>query len=314
MPTQVLTSGDDRTVKFWDVSRAMGMDNPLPGGKYSKCPFADYSNCQSNDYHRTHNNNSSLAGSVVPLLSLQTGHRANVFHVTPVDAHPGRVLTCGADGFLRMANVTRPENESSSVVVSPEFGIEGSSMDDLLPLGLFSLRSEKCMCFSHHLLNANTGLLCGERGLFQFDLRLSPREQSTRSLLGNDKGCKSCAIWSAPPSSMDIVDSAYVFAGGASSEVALYDLRMTDGSESRIVQKYRPSGLSRDSEVSVSGLDVSKDKRELLVSYENDQVRVSFTISCLIFGLVFVLIPSRIVYLGFLVSSISKLSRRSSYY
>jgi tetratricopeptide (TPR) repeat protein len=169
-----------------------------------------------------------------------------------------------------MANVTRPENESSSVVVSPEFGIEGS-VDDLLPLGLFSLRSEKCMCFSHHLLNANTGLLCGERGLFQFDLRLSPREQSTRSLLGNDKVCKSCAIWSAP-SSTDIVDSAYVFAGGASSEVALYDLRMTDGSESRIVQKYRPSGLSRDSEVSVSGLDVSKDKRELLVSYENDQV------------------------------------------
>jgi hypothetical protein len=54
--------------------------------------------------------------------------------------------------------------------------------------------------------------------------------------------------------------------------VALYDLRMTDGSSSRIVQKYRPRGLSADAQVSVSGLDVSKDKRELLVSYENDQV------------------------------------------
>ena len=75
---------------------------------------------------------------------------------------------------------------------------------------------------------------------------------------------------------MDSVDSAYVFAGGASSEVALYDLRMTDGTESRVIQKYRPSGLESDSEVSVSGLDVSKDKRELLVSYENDQVRAVF--------------------------------------
>lgn len=54
--------------------------------------------------------------------------------------------------------------------------------------------------------------------------------------------------------------------------MALYDLRMTDGSSSRIVQKYRPRGLAADAQVSVSGLDVSKDKRELLVSYENDQV------------------------------------------
>lgn len=61
-------------------------------------------------------------------------------------------------------------------------------------------------------------------------------------------------------------------AGGSSADVALYDLRMTDGSSSRIVQKYRPKGLSRVAQVSVSGMDVSKDKRELLVSYENDQV------------------------------------------
>jgi hypothetical protein len=47
---------------------------------------------------------------------------------------------------------------------------------------------------------------------------------------------------------------------------------MTDGSSSKIVQKYRPKGLAADAQVSVSGLDVSKDKRELLVSYENDQV------------------------------------------
>ena len=47
---------------------------------------------------------------------------------------------------------------------------------------------------------------------------------------------------------------------------------MTDGSRSKVVQRYRPSGLTAASHVSVSGLDVSRDKRELLVSYENDQV------------------------------------------
>lgn len=66
--------------------------------------------------------------------------------------------------------------------------------------------------------------------------------------------------------------SLFCVAGGSSADVALYDLRMTDGSSSRIVQKYRPKGLAADAQVSVSGLDVSKDKRELLVSYENDQV------------------------------------------
>lgn len=60
--------------------------------------------------------------------------------------------------------------------------------------------------------------------------------------------------------------------GGSSADVCLYDLRMTDGFRSRVVQKYRPRGLDVNSQVSVSGLDISKDKRELLVSYENDQV------------------------------------------
>jgi hypothetical protein len=57
--------------------------------------------------------------------------------------------------------------------------------------------------------------------------------------------------------------------------VALYDLRMTDGTSSKIVQQYRPRCFGADATVSVSGLDISKDKKELLVSYENDQVCTS---------------------------------------
>ena len=47
---------------------------------------------------------------------------------------------------------------------------------------------------------------------------------------------------------------------------------MTDGTSSKVIQKYCPRSLSADDMVSVSGIDVSKDGQELLVSYESDQV------------------------------------------
>lgn len=50
------------------------------------------------------------------------------------------------------------------------------------------------------------------------------------------------------------------------------DLRMGEGSNSRVIQHYRPTGLSSADNVSVSGLDLSRDKQELLVSYESDQI------------------------------------------
>ena len=54
----------------------------------------------------------------------------------------------------------------------------------------------------------------------------------------------------------------------------LYDLRMVSdgGPLSKSVQVYRPRDLSGDAAVSVSGIDISKNKKELLVSYENDQI------------------------------------------
>jgi hypothetical protein len=60
--------------------------------------------------------------------------------------------------------------------------------------------------------------------------------------------------------------------GGSSRMVALCDLRMTDDAQNRVVQTYCPSGLSSADHVSVSGLDLSRDRRELLVSYESDQI------------------------------------------
>ena len=38
-PTQLVTSGDDRVLKFWDVRDAMGGSSPLPGGYDTLCPF-----------------------------------------------------------------------------------------------------------------------------------------------------------------------------------------------------------------------------------------------------------------------------------
>jgi hypothetical protein len=46
----------------------------------------------------------------------------------------------------------------------------------------------------------------------------------------------------------------------------------SEQSRSKVVQVYRPRGLSEDASVSVSGIDISRSKRELLVSYENDQI------------------------------------------
>eukprot|EP00980_Cylindrotheca_fusiformis_P027985 scaffold22575_cov141-Cylindrotheca_fusiformis.AAC.16 len=273
-PTQLITSGDDHFVKVWDVRHGMGSTNPLPGGCSTICPFSAPTNCPRREdsrkrwkEHYEGRKTQHIAGTVLPLAVVHTGHRGNVFHVTPIVGKPGKVATCGADGFLRVSDL---QTGDSSVVVSPEFG---DDLDGLLPAGLLHLRAG--MCFSHHFLNQNTGLLCSERGLRRFDLRLPAREQSTQSLLGGRfKACKACAIWSSPEtsSSLEEGDSVYVFAGGSSAGVILYDLRMADGASKREVRRYRPSSLVASNAVSVSGLDLSRDKQELLVSYESDQI------------------------------------------
>ena len=202
-PTQLMTSGDDLLVKVWDVSQAMGMTTPLAGSCATLCPFsspeeqldASLIKDKWQRYYQQTNSN-AMAGAVLPLATIATGHRNNVFHVAPLRGQPGKVATCAADGFLRLADL---ETGESRVIISPEFGNN------------HSLRS--AMCFSHQFLSRNTGLLCSERGLRRFDLRISPREQETRNLLPGLRSCKACAIWSSSKSSMAMEegDSAYVF-------------------------------------------------------------------------------------------------------
>lgn len=59
-------------------------------------------------------------------------------------------------------------------------------------------------------------------------------------------------------------------AGGSGTDVGLYDLRMTGRTSSQAIQRYRPRPLRRKSSVSISGIEVSKDKRELLVAVSID--------------------------------------------
>lgn len=269
-PTQLITSGDDRLVKIWDVKDAMGMTSPLEGGWDTYTPFANTPKPDAHAarkswkaYHRERLSE-AMPGSVVHLATLVTGHRGNVFHVTPVKHLPGKVLTCGADGTLRLSDM---ETETSTIVTN------------LGERSHFIFNST--MAFSHVSLTENTGLLCSEEGLHRFDLRLPPREQDRRSLLSGvgepftRDYCKSCAVWSPYTQRTDgdksaHWESSYVFAGGRSEYVALLDLRAVGGS--RIVETYKPRCLNDTQNVSVSGLDVSKDSRELLVSYENDQI------------------------------------------
>ena len=271
-PTQLITSGDDRLVKVWDVKDAMGMASPLEGGWDTFSPLANVARPDSTTIHKTWKNyyrkrpDSRMAGSVIHLATLVSGHRGNVFHVLPIADKPGRILTCGADGALRLLDL---QSETSSVV---------TSLGDRSHF-LF----HPPMAFSHVFLTNNTGLLCSEEGLHRFDLRLSPREQDPISVLSGVGGClssdycKSCAVWSphdpsrvkGDASEASFVEANYVFAGGRSEYVGLLDLRMGG---SRIVQSYRPRALKETENVSVSGIDVSKDGRELLVSYESDQI------------------------------------------
>lgn len=273
-PTQLLTSGDDRLVKIWDVQDAMGTISPLDGGWDTFTPLAKHVKPYMpatqkiwKSYYRKRPC-SRLPGSVVHLATIVTGHRGNVFHATPVHHQAGKVLTCGADGMLRLSDAN---TETSSVVMM--FGDTST----------FIFHSS--MAFSHVFLTANTGLLCSEEGLHRFDLRLSRREQQRRSLLSGVGGCfssdycKSCAIWNphvqisktVAVGSDSAVESNYVFAGGRSETVGLVDLRVT-GSNSRLVETYRPRDLYMTKNVSVSGIDVSKNGREVLVSYESDQI------------------------------------------
>jgi hypothetical protein len=221
-PTQLVTSGDDRLVKFWDVRHAMGSANPLPWGRNTHCPFAYTPECEDVDgvgykykWKELYRKQKAVKpwqifGNVLPLATLQTGHRANVFHVTPMWQQPGKIATCGADGYLRMGDIevsSGGDSTRSSIVISPEYFDD----TDHIMSGLFGIRPG--MCFSHHFLNANVGLLCSERGLRKFDTRLPPRQQERRALLGGSSTlCKACAVWTvSSASSVEEVDSTYVF-------------------------------------------------------------------------------------------------------
>jgi len=310
-PTQLLTSGDDHLVKFWDVAQSMGSTSPLPGGSATITPFSSpmmpmRACSELVDTWKNHHGDSVsgshsryLPGIVHPLVTLATGHRGNVFHASPVPHSLGKVATCAADGYLRLLDVevhssSHPSsttgNDASAIVISPEYSQAENGESDP---AAFRFRNS-LMNFSHHFLSANVGLVCSERGLLHFDLRLPARSQKRGSLVPElgGTGCKACFPWRLGSISSsdgdgggDNVDeylesSAYVFAGGSGMDVGLYDLRMTAGSSSnnsesnsQVVQKYRPRALKhKSSSVAVSGIDLSKDKRELLVSYESDHV------------------------------------------
>eukprot|EP00804_Cyclotella_cryptica_P015735 CCRYP_013390-RA/>CCRYP_013390-RA protein AED:0.06 eAED:0.06 QI:92/1/1/1/1/1/7/170/1345 len=303
-PTQLITSGDDHLVKFWDVYQSMGSTSPLPGGSSTINPFSsprvpmgasselitrwrehvNKNDDDSDEWSSIHKQRRYLPGIVHPLLTLSTGHRGNVFHATPVPYTPGKVLTCAADGYLRLTDVeinatSSPAalqrgrsastssasivGEASTIIISPEYRSENGESETS-----FQFR-DSLMCFSHHFLTSNVGLVCSERGLLHFDLRLPPSSQKRGSLVEElSATCKSCCVLSKHNEESD---SAYVFAGGSGTDVALYDLRMTGRPSSQAVQRYRPRPLRQKSAVSVSGIELSKDKRELLVAYESDQ-------------------------------------------
>ncbi len=330
-PTQLVTSGDDKLLRFWDVSNSMGRISPWPGGDGTRTPYSSFpssdtivdvwkNRCRNrcvggDERHYSQSPAQILPGVVRPLATLNSGHHGNVFHVTTVPHSPGKLVTCGADGYLRLHDVETDLQQQrqkpsplrysassmqslSSVIISPEFHSENNSGQrqvHVYPGGVTLVRNSppSKMCFSHRFLSSNVGLVCSQGGLLHFDLRVPPRSQKRGSLVPELRDCcRACVPWRlGVGNDIDVgcnggeLESAYVFAGGNHTDVGLYDLRMMgsssllssssssdDASYNIAIQKYRPTALHGKNDVAVSGIDLSKDKREILVSYESDHI------------------------------------------
>lgn len=212
-PTQIATSGDDRLVKFWDVQSSMGMALPetcfIPFS--SSYPADGVGSSIIKSWRKKYKQGYILPGIVHPIATIKTGHHGNVFYLTPINEKPGKVLTCGADGFLLLSDIELQSSTlsawtASTVVVSP------NTTDDMRNLGNASLLGLGEMCYSHVMIDANTGLLCGSEGLHRFDIRLPSHSQPSRSILGN-MPCKACALWPVSETfrRTNLTDSSYVF-------------------------------------------------------------------------------------------------------
>ena len=144
----------------------------------------------------------------------------NVFDAKAIPNSPGQLLTCAADGTVRMTDVhinatsspaarNRGRSnstssasiaaEASTTIISPEFHSENEELRF----------RDSLMCFSQHFLNDTVGLVCSERGLLHFDLRLPPSSQKRGSMIEElSATCKSCCVWKQYNEDSD---SVYVF-------------------------------------------------------------------------------------------------------
>jgi hypothetical protein len=254
-PTKLMTSGDDRLLKIWNVKEAM--DLAWDNGWDSFTPFAT----NTIRDHVLPNYPSKLPGTVELLHTFRTGHYGNVFHVTPLfhnhqqgggggggTTQQLRALTSAADGALRLV-----EEQRSTLILQSEG-----------------------MAYSHLVLTEHTGVVCYDNGLNMYDLRCSLHTQPDPVITG--MSIKACVQYR--PTLLFV---------GSSRDVKLIDIRV---GRTSFFRSYQPSyfdptaGAGNDdtdsslhggdnstaAAVSVSGLDISKDNRSLLVSYESDQI------------------------------------------
>ena len=202
-PTQIITTGDDRLVKFWDASGSMGSISPIPCPT-TKCPFSTQVSPISASsilmrWKKFYQRKTCVYGAIQHLATLNTGHNGNIFHVTTIPNRVGKIATCAADGCLHLSDVELQSSTSSSTISSTV---------------VYKPTVHHTMSFSHHFLDSNTGLLCCDSGLLRFDLRLPLRSQCRESILDDTKetACRSCAMLSSSHlETENSVESAYVF-------------------------------------------------------------------------------------------------------
>jgi hypothetical protein len=200
-PTKLMTSGDDRLLKIWNVKDAM--DLAWENGWDSFAPLAANNSIQAHALPKRRQ--STLPGTVELLHTFRTGHHGNVFHITPRRHQGGtpqqlQALTSAADGGLRLVD----EQRSTLILQS-----EG-------------------MAYSHLVLTDHTGLVCYDNGLNQYDLRCSLHSQPDAIITGMP--IKACAQYRP----------TLLFVGGG-RDVKLVDIRVSGGGTSSFFRQYEPS-------------------------------------------------------------------------
>jgi len=203
------------------------------------------------------------------LREINTLHEGNIFGVQVVPGHPELLLTNSADGTLRIHDISSRGSERLVGTCDPHAVMHG-------------------FCFWDGGCSGGVGQVVltaqGNGIVVKYDLREASSAGQAMYRRGSPSGQQLSVKAVVTP---DIYNTAkgispfMMCLGGHGPTIEVYDLRRLPCMAAKPLQMYRPQGLPEflsqtylgmEEEVSVSGLAYSKDRGEILVSFQGDQI------------------------------------------